>query len=276
MKKNLKNIKKNTKNSLKIEKIMGIGFFGRNSRQLLDYLESRENGNNNKIWIVTVNPEFMVKMKKDSYFKELINRADLRVMDGIGLVWSKKVLSEKGFFKKFFKGIEEGVKILKGKGRDRVIAGSDLMNELSKVAAEKNRKVFFLGGWGDRARLSGENLKVRYHGLKYDYCEGEPNVNNITVLRKINEFKPDYLFVAYGMKKQEEWIVNNLNKLNCKVIIGVGRSFDYYSGALKRAPKLWQNMGLEWLYSLIQEPKRWRRQLALPQFIWMVLTNKNN
>jgi N-acetylglucosaminyldiphosphoundecaprenol N-acetyl-beta-D-mannosaminyltransferase len=73
------------------------------------------------------------------------------------------------------------------------------------------------------------------------------------------------------MKKQEEWIEANLNKLNVRVVMGVGRSFDYYSGELKRAPKWVRKMGLEWLFSLIKEPKRWRRQLALPKFIGTVL-----
>jgi N-acetylglucosaminyldiphosphoundecaprenol N-acetyl-beta-D-mannosaminyltransferase len=76
------------------------------------------------------------------------------------------------------------------------------------------------------------------------------------------------------MKKQEEWIDQNLDKLNVKIVLGVGRSFDYYSGELKRAPKWARKMGLEWLYSLIREPKRWRRQLALPKFVWEVINEK--
>jgi len=79
------------------------------------------------------------------------------------------------------------------------------------------------------------------------------------------------LFVAYGMRKQEEWIEANWDKLKARVVVGVGRSFDYYSGDLKRAPSFVRKMGLEWLYSLIKEPKRWKRQLALPKFIWMVM-----
>jgi len=91
------------------------------------------------------------------------------------------------------------------------------------------------------------------------------------VLAKINKFKPEILLVAYGMKKQEEWIEETLGKLKVGVVMGVGRSFDYYSGDLKRASKIWRSMGLEWLYSLIKEPKRWRRQLALVGFVRKVL-----
>jgi len=73
------------------------------------------------------------------------------------------------------------------------------------------------------------------------------------------------------MKRQEMWIEENLKKIDAGVVMGVGRSFDYYSGDLKRAPKVWRKIGMEWLYSLIKEPKRIKRQLALPKFVGRVL-----
>ena len=102
-------------------------------------------------------------------------------------------------------------------------------------------------------------------------CGGRPDFSDKEIIKQINDFKADILFVAYGMKKQEEWIESNLKDLNVKMVMGVGRSFDYYSGELKRAPEWVRRMGLEWLFSLIKEPKRWRRQLALPKFIGRVL-----
>ena len=83
--------------------------------------------------------------------------------------------------------------------------------------------------------------------------------------------KADYLFVARAMKKQEEWIEANFDKLKVGLVMGVGRSFDYYSGELPRAPMWVRKMGLEWLFSLVVEPKRWRRQLELPKFVGKVL-----
>jgi len=106
-----------------------------------------------------------------------------------------------------------------------------------------------------------------------NWCSGEPNVANSEVVEKINSFKPDILLVAYGMKKQEFWINDNLDKLEVGLVMGVGRSFDYYSGELKRAPNWVRNMGMEWLYSLIKEPKRIKRQLVLPKFWWKVIQN---
>ena len=73
------------------------------------------------------------------------------------------------------------------------------------------------------------------------------------------------------MKRQEEWIDRNLKKLKVGMVMGVGRSFDYYSGDLKRAPMMLRKMGLEWLYSLVKEPKRWRRQMELPKFVARIL-----
>jgi len=137
------------------------------------------------------------------------------------------------------------------------------------LAIKKDYKVFFLGGFNDRAERAAKNLGK---GLKYDFCAGEPDFSNEEVLEQINKFKPDILFVAYGMKKQEEWISDHLGKIDVGVAIGVGRSFDYYSGDLKRAPDYVRKMGMEWLYSLIKEPKRLKRQLVLPKFAWKVLT----
>jgi N-acetylglucosaminyldiphosphoundecaprenol N-acetyl-beta-D-mannosaminyltransferase len=108
--------------------------------------------------------------------------------------------------------------------------------------------------------------------LRCQFSTGEPEIKNEEVVKQINKFKPDILFVAYGMKKQEEWIKDNRSKASFGVAIGVGRSFDYYSGDLKRAPKFLRKIGMEWLYSLIKEPKRIKRQVVLPKFIWKILT----
>ncbi len=147
------------------------------------------------------------------------------------------------------------------------------MNELIKLAGEKKYKVFFLGGFNNRAEKTAMYFKSKFliSNFQLGWSSGEPDVSNEKVLKQINSFRPDILLVAYGMKKQEEWIYQNLNKLDVGVVIGVGRSFDYYSGDLKRAPKIWRKMGMEWLYSLIKEPKRFKRQLELPKFVWKVL-----
>jgi len=230
-------------------------------------------------WIATVNPEFVMKSIKDKSFRELLTKTDLNVVDGVGLVWAKELdrqfvsLSDVSFLRKFMVGAKVGGEILRGKHREGLVTGADLMPELCKLASEKGYKVFFLGGFSDRAKRTADYFRSQMSDLRCQISSGEPDFSNEQVLKKINEFKPDILFVAYGMKKQEEWIKVNRNKADFGVVIGVGRSFDYYSGDLKRAPKMWRKIGMEWLYSLIKEPKRWRRQLELPKFVWKVLTN---
>jgi len=261
---------KSAKNTVKIVKMWDIPFYGSKRSRVLKDLLSKKKGKS--FWVVTVNPEFVMKSRKDGEFLKLLSKSDVNVVDGIGIIWAKKVLEKEGI--RLGRAFRVGLEVLQGKYSEEVVAGSWLMGELCREAAKRGEKVFFLGGFGDRAKRSGENLEKKYAGLKFESCEGMPKVANSEVIKRINDFKPKYLFVAYGMKKQEEWIEKNKSKLEVGVVMGVGRSFDYYSGDLKLAPMAWRKMGLEWLYSLIKDPKRWKRQLALPKFIWMVLRSR--
>jgi len=249
--------------------IFNIRLFGSNMDRVLKIIDGWIVSKAKKKWIATVNPEFVMKSTKDNSFKCLLEKTDLNVVDGVGLLWAREVTGRR----KFFKGIITGFEILKGEHREGLVTGVDLMSALCGLAAEKKYKIFFLGGFGDRAKRTMEYFEK--DKIEMDYCSGEPKFNNEEVLEKINRFKPDILFVAYGMKKQEEWIDKYLDKLDIGVAIGVGRSFDYYSGDLKRAPLVWRRMGMEWLYSLIKEPKRFKRQLELPKFVWKVLKLKD-
>lgn len=265
---------KNNKNSLKYHEIRGISYFGSGTKGLLMVLDERNRIKGQKTWITTVNTEFVMATISDAKFLDTINKSDIRTIDGIGLIWAREILKKKRGFKRWFKALKVGLEILGGKWRDELISGSDLMVDFCKKAVKNDEKIFFLGGFDDRAKRCGKYFSKKFRGLKYDFSEGQPGVKNEEVIKKINAFLPDYLVVAYGMKRQEEWIEKNLKNLKVKVVMGVGRSFDYYSGALKRAPKWVRKMGLEWLFSLIKEPKRWRRQLVLPKFIWMVMNLK--
>ncbi|HPR99502.1 MAG TPA: WecB/TagA/CpsF family glycosyltransferase [Candidatus Woesebacteria bacterium] len=261
---------KSVKYTGETREMFGLSFFGSNLSQLLNDLIRRLGEKEQNIWITTVNPEFIMEMEKDHAFADIINKSDIKVIDGIGLIWAYNVLKYQKGLGRWWQAFKVGGEILGGKRRQEVISGSDLMAEICKKNSES--KVYFLGGWGDRAKKTADYFMSINEKLETRFSPGEPEVDNEKVISEINKFEPDYLFVAYGMKRQEEWIRVNLDKLKVGVVMGVGRSFDYYSGKLKRAPIGIRKMGLEWLYSLFKEPKRWKRQLVLPKFIWMVLT----
>jgi len=265
-------------------KMFDISLFGRERSDLLNIIGRNLDSGTKKYWIATVNPEFMMEAEKDRVFKDILKKTSLNVVDGIGLVWARELACQPvslsayqitKFFKKIPVAFKVGVDVLKGKYKDQVASGADLILELAKMAKEKEKKIFLLGGWGDRAERTAKFLMSKFliSNDQIEWSEGEPKIENDEVVKKINKFKPDILLVAYGMKKQEFWINDNLESLEVGLVMGVGRSFDYYSGELKRAPEIWRKMGMEWLYSLIKEPKRLKRQLALPRFIWKVIIN---
>lgn len=266
-----------------IDKIFDIPLFSKEERQVLKILGKNLDLGTKKYWVATVNPEFVMMAQKDEKFKRLLFKTNLNVIDGIGLVWAHqlddryKVLDarKKNKISKFLLGFKIGVEVLRGKYKDQVASGADLILKLSKMVKEKNKKIFLLGGWDNRAEKTVNFLKsgFGFSDKQITWCKGEPGVSKKEVIKAVNDFKPDVLLVAYGMRKQEFWINDNLSKLDVGIVIGVGRSFDYYSGELKRAPGWLRKMGLEWFYSLMMEPSRFKRQLVLPKFVWKVLTD---
>lgn len=266
------------KSSLTNWEMFGTPMFGRDRYSLLKLVEAIPK--NGRAWIATVNPEFVMKAQEDRDFMRILqNRTTFNVADGVGLLWAKEVLEVGSrsilmrIGKRLGKGLRVGVQVLRGKKMEGLISGADLIDGLCKEAAESGKSVFFLGGWGDRGSRSAAFFKKKYPALIVagSYAGNRSGEDEKTLL-VLKEYDIDYLFVAYAMKTQEEWINRNLDKLKVRLVMGVGRSFDYYSGDLRRAPSRVRKMGFEWLFSLIMEPSRWKRQLALPRFIGRVLT----
>jgi N-acetylglucosaminyldiphosphoundecaprenol N-acetyl-beta-D-mannosaminyltransferase len=232
-----------------------------------------------KTFIVTPNPEFIIASKSDKAFLKVLKKADLAIPDGIGLVWSRQVLKKKGFFPRLITGFLTGVKVLKGDFKDQVITGTDLMKTLCQLAAQKNWSVFLLGAKPGVAQKALKVLQKDYPGLVGWVDEGPREGVRVTpqeitnLVEKINRHRPDFLFVAFGMRKQEEFIWHNWPNLKVKIAMGVGGAFDYLSSFVPRAPISWRQSGFEWLYRLVNQPWRWRKQLALVKFIWLVLTS---
>lgn len=206
-----------------------------------------------KYYIVTPNPEFIVSAQKDPEFKNIINQANLSIPDGMGL--------------KIF-----------GKVKNRV-TGVDLMLDLVKLASLKGFSVGFLGGRDSVAQKTADNLVKVYPNLKVSFAEegGEVVTSSGDTASLSLRIIPstDILFVAFGHGKQEKWIYQNLSNSPVKIAMGVGGAFDYISGSVPRAPKFLRTIGLEWLFRLIFQPWRIKRQLLILKFIWLILTTKN-
>jgi N-acetylglucosaminyldiphosphoundecaprenol N-acetyl-beta-D-mannosaminyltransferase len=178
-------------------------------------------------------------------------------------------------------GFWTGLKVIfAGWGKKRV-TGTDLMEKLCQLAAQKGWRVFLFGGEPEGvAQKTLGILQKRYPGLK-GWAESGPELTlevgsgrweaGYKKWEKINQKYPDLLFVALGMEKQEKFIWDNWGRLDVKLAMGVGGAFNYLSGRVKRAPKWVQNLGFEWLYRFVREPWRFKRQRSLLTFIWLVL-----
>ena len=206
--------------------------------------------------IATVNPEFVMKARAHEVFRGALRRADLCLPDGIGIVLAARL---------------HGVRL-----REQV-AGSDLVPRLAEASDERGWRVFFLGAAPGVAEKTAEILTQRHPGLQVAGCyAGSPAPEEEeSIVARIRKTDADVLLVAYGAPKQDLWLSRNLARTGAAVGIGVGGSFDFIAGVSRRAPRWIQRLGLEWLFRLVQEPWRWRRQLALPHFVWLVLSGKD-
>lgn len=214
---------------------------------ILKHIVKLLNEKKRKFYIITPNPEIVMFSLKNPQFKAILEKAEVLLPDGMGLIWASLLLN--GSLK-------------------RRITGVDLMESICEKLAKQHGVVGFLGGKGGVATMTSERLTQKYPGLRVGFVGEEWNIENLK-LKHI-----DMLFVAYGFPKQEEWISQNLYVLPITAAMAVGGAFDYISGKVPRAPKVFRNSGFEWLFRLIVQPWRIKRQLALLGFIVLVVKEK--
>ena len=214
--------------------------------------------------VFTPNPEMLVKAGSDGYFKEILNRGSLNLCDGVGMV---------------FAGRLSGQKISR-------LPGVDFMVDLCELAEQKKYSIYLLGSLSDEVlKMTSKNLLKKFPELIIAGYDRGPMVadgpgrqmsGDQAVIDRINEAKPDILFVAFGMGKQEKWLAENLSKMpSVKIGMGVGGAFDYLSGTVSRAPRLMRKIGLEWLYRLLNQPRRFGRIFnATLRFSYLILKEK--
>lgn len=207
--------------------------------------------------LATVNPEFIMAAQQDAEFLAVLNQADLCLPDGVGVLWGSQ---------------------WRGRPVPERIAGSDMVYWLAEMCATNGWSLFLLGAAEGVAEEAGAILCQRYPGLHMAGCyAGSPaEAENEAIVARINQSQATMLYVAYGAPQQDKWIARNRHKLtSVRVALGVGGSLDFITGRVLRAPRWCQKLGVEWLYRLWQEPWRWRRMLALPRFVWAVVTSKD-
>lgn len=198
--------------------------------------------------VVTLGVEMVMAAQRDAAFRALVNGAALSVCDTIGILFAAR---------------------LRGAALRGRVTGVELVDALAaRSVHDANLRLFLLGAGEGTAARAAEALRarvpgVRIAGTRHGYFS---DAESPAVAQVIKESGATVLLAGLGSPKQEKWIAGFAASAGCGVGIGVGGSFDVLAGNVQRAPRAIQQAGLEWAYRLMREPRRWRRQLALPQF----------
>lgn len=238
--------------------IMGIPVPKITMEDTVDLIDQAITGKKAELFhVVTLNPEITMSCQHDSQLRSIIDEAGLLTADGVGIVLVSR---------------------LKGNPLPERVTGCDLLINLLEIGNKNNWSFYLLGANEMTNKKAAEVIKRTYpnvsvlgrqHGF-FDQRDEAQIVDEIATL------SPDVLVVALGAPKAEFWIHKFKNKLNARIAIGVGGSLDIIAGTVKRAPVIWQKLNVEWLYRLINQPSRWRRQLILPRFAMKALLFKES
>jgi len=245
-------------NNLVKKNILGIEVTDGTIDQVLEYIwESLDTGGDS-YYVATPNPEMVVASQKHPELQQLLNGARISLCDGVGLLWASRIL---------------------GKGLKTRVTGADLLEKICKESVRKPVNIGFLGGRDRVAERAAECLLKKYPGLKISYASGEWKPEGFRKIQMANGKwqmvnSIDILFVAFGFPKQEQWIADHLADKKFRIAVGVGGAFDYFSGKIIRAPKIFRTLGLEWLFRLVRQPWRAKRQLALVEFVGLVIKER--
>lgn len=206
--------------------------------------------------VVTMNAEIVIQANRDAELADIIQHADLVTPDGSGIIMALR-----------WYGIEQPR-----------YAGIDLGEDLLRLVGkpEYDYPVFFYGGKPQIVQQAAQKWQtelpdLKIVGIEHGYLDAEQQAK---LLHQIEIIQPKIILVALGMSRQEIWIRDNFHLCPGAIWIGVGGSFDVWSGVKNRAPQYIRNLDLEWMYRIAQEPSRWRRALALPQFAVLALAER--
>lgn len=205
-------------------------------------------------YVCVSNVHMCMEAFDDQDFRSLVNSADLVIPDGRPISWAQKLL---------------------GYSNAEQVRGQDIMNEICRLSGRESLTIGFYGGESDEVLTQVvNNLKRAFPDIKIAYTYSPPfrpltSDEDEQVVKEINDLGVDVLFVGIGCPKQERWMAEHKDRVQC-VMLGVGAAFDFISGSKKHAPRWMQKMGLEWLFRLVSEPRRlWKRYLKQnPRFVY--------
>ncbi len=201
--------------------------------------------------VATVNTDFLVKAAEDPDLRRLLQSVHLATPDGMPLIWASRLL---------------------GNPLKERVAGADLVPALARQAAAKGYSIYLFGAGPGIAQKAAQVLQQRYPGLVIAGVASPPYTPiqdmDRSALDDIRAAKPDLLLVALGNPKQEKWIEMYGCHVNVPVIMGIGGSLDFIAGNVKRAPVWMQKSGFEWLYRIMQEPRRLWRRYVIDLFVF--------
>ncbi len=238
-------------NSIKEQSILGVKVHAVDMQAVMAQIEGFILSGKPHI-VVTEDASGVVLAQSDHELRSIINSADLVTPDSTGILWAHS---------KFGQPLPERV------------SGVDIVDRLCARSATAGYRVFLLGSEPGVADDAATELQRRYPGLEiagthHGYFGAS---EDDAVAQIVKAAHPDVLFVAFGIPRQEKWIYSRMNELQVPVSMGVGGTFDVLSGRVKRAPKWMQRRGLEWIYRLASNPKKYRKCMTLPIFVLMVL-----
>ena len=237
--------------------IMSVPFANSTKSEYLQGVSERLKKNEQTV-IFTPNPQMLLQARADEEILKLLQCADINLPDGSGIIMASKILHSP---------LREQV------------CGIDFAEAILSLACENGLSVFLLGGKPERAEKAKENLQSKFPtlnicGTHHGYFEKQ-GIENQAVIEKISDATPDIIFVCFGFPEQEKWILQNVPAFPfCRLTAGLGGSIDVWSGHLRRAPKLFRKMRLEWLWRAAREPRRLRIFWDIPVFLLAVLKEK--
>ncbi|MBM0868652.1 N-acetylglucosaminyldiphosphoundecaprenol N-acetyl-beta-D-mannosaminyltransferase TarA [Staphylococcus auricularis] len=205
------------------------------------------------LFIVTANPEIIDYATMHPDYLRLINRANYVVPDGTGIVLASKILRTP---------------------LQTRVPGIELMEACLSLANERHQRVYLLGAKQEIVREAQNRLSQRFPNVTFASHHGYIDVEDDQIAQDIQQFNPYYLFVGMGYPKQEQWIERFQSHFSQTVCIGIGGAIEVFSGAKKRAPKLFQRLNIEWIYRVLIDWKRLNRLQSIPRFLVKVMKQK--